>query len=164
MRKRLITAALQSNQNPDREWLPLDEVASVEVTSEAEGFPVEGALTGAGQRGWRAGAPGSQTIRLLFDAPQTIRFVRLVFREEACPRTQEFVLRWLPANRGDWQDVVRQQWNFSPPNTLLECEEYEVDLASAAALELTINPDISQVGTRASLQQWQLSVEQDTNL
>jgi hypothetical protein len=46
----------------------------------------------------------------------------------------------------------------------VECEEYKVDLASAAALELTINPDISQVGTRASLQRWQLSVEQATIL
>ena len=164
MRKRLITAALQSNQDSDREWLPLDEVASVEVTSEAEGFPVEGALTGNGQQGWRAREPGSQTIRLLFDSPQTIRFVRLVFLEEASPRTQEFVLRWLTAKGEGWRDVVRQQWNFSPPDTVLECEEYEVDLISAAALELTINPDISQVGTRASLQQWQLSVEQDTNL
>jgi hypothetical protein len=162
MRKRLLSAAPQSNQASDREWLPLDEVASVEVTSEDDGFPVEGALTGAGGRGWRAGAPGSQTIRLLFDTPQTIRFVRLVFREEACPRTQEFVLRWLPANRGDWRDVVRQQWNFSPTDTPLECEEYKVDLASVAALELMINPDIRQAGTRASLQQWQLSVEQNT--
>ena len=161
MRKSLITPTCQSDRDSDRDWLVLDEVASVEVTSEAEGFPVEGALAGDGQRGWRADTPGNQTIRLLFDTPQTIRFIRLVLREEQSPRTQEFVLRWLPIHSADWRDVVRQQWNFSPPNTVLECEEYKVDLASAVALELTINPDISQVGARASLEQWQLSVQQD---
>ena len=163
MRKNLITPTRQSDRASDREWLVLDEVASVEVTSEAEGYPVEGALSGQGERGWRADTPGSQTIRLRFDTPLTIRFIRLVFREEQFSRTQEFVLRWLPAQGADWRDIVRQQWNFSPPHTVLECEEYKVDLASAVALELTINPDISQVGSRASLQRWQLSVEQDTN-
>ena len=162
MRKSLITPTRQSHRDSDRDWLVLDEVASVEVTSEAEGFPVEGALASDGQQGWRADTPGSQTIRLRFDTPRTIRFIRLVFHELKSARTQEFVLRWLPAHGADWRDVVRQQWNFSPPHNVLECEEYRVDLASAAALELTINPDISHVGTRASLQRWQLSVEQGT--
>ena len=164
MRKRLIAPKAKSAQKPGRQWLALEEALSVEVTSEAEGFPVEGALCANDQRGWRADAPGTQTIRLLFDTPQTIRFIRLVFLEEQSPRTQEFELRWLPALGADYRDVVRQQWNFSPPHTVVECEEYKVDLASAAALELTINPDISHVGTRASLQRWQLSVEQDTIL
>ena len=51
MRKNLITPTRQSDQHSDREWLVLDEVASVEVTSEAEGYPVEGALSGQGERG-----------------------------------------------------------------------------------------------------------------
>ena len=148
MRKRLMTPKPQSTPEPGPQWLALDEAASVEVTSEAEGFPVEGALSSDDQRGWRADAPGTQTIRLLFDTPQTIRFIRLVFREEQSPRTQEFVLRWLPAHGADYRDVVRQQWNFGPPQTVVECAEYKVDLASAAALELTINPDISHLGTR----------------
>ena len=148
MRKSRITPTRQSDRNSDRGWLVLDEVASVEVTSEAPDFPVEGALTGNGQQGWRADTPGSQTIRLRFDTPQTVRFIRLVFREEQSPRTQEFVLRWRPAHGADWRNVVRQQWNFSPPNTVLEWEEYNVDLASAVALELTINPDINQVSFR----------------
>jgi hypothetical protein len=148
MRKSLITPTRQGDRDSDRGWLVLDEIASVEVTSEAPDFPVEGALTGNGQQGWRADTPGSQTIRLRFDTPQTVRFIRLVFREEQSPRTQEFVLRWRPAHGADWRNVVRQQWNFSPPNTVLEWEEYNVDLASAVALELTINPDINQVSFR----------------
>ena len=163
MRKSLITPTSHGEKDSDREWLVLDEVASVEVTSEEAGYPVEGALSGHGERGWRASAPGSQTIRLRFDTPQTIRFIRLVFREEQSPRTQEFVLRWLSANDGEWRDIVRQQWNFSPPHNVLECEEYNVDLASVAALELTTNPDISQGGARASVQQWQISAQQGSH-
>jgi hypothetical protein len=158
MRKRLIRSVPAPDRQPEsgRDWLELGKAASVEVTSEAEGYPVEGALLSDGQQGWRAEAPGTQTIRLLFDHPQTIRIIRLVFREEQSARTQEFVLRWLPYGAGSWKEVARQQWNFSPPNTVQECEEYKFELASAAALELTINPDISQVGTRASLEKLQL--------
>jgi hypothetical protein len=108
--------------------------------------------------GWRADVPGLQTIRLLFDQPQTIQIIRVVFREEECERTQEFVLRWLPNGTGSWRDIVRQQWNFSPPSTMNECEEYNVNLVSAIGLELSINPDISRGKARASLQRLQLSV------
>ena len=135
----------------------------MEVTSEAEAYPVEGALSSDGQRGWRADVPGAQTIRLLFDHPQIVRLIRLVFQEDTSPRTQEFVVRWLPTGEASWKDIVRQQWNFSPPNTVEESEEYKVELASAAALELTINPDISQGGARASLERLQLSVEQGSS-
>jgi len=163
MRKRLITHQATNSVEAYPDWLALEEVASVEVTSEAKGFPVEAALSSDGEPGWKADTPDPQTIRLLFDHPQTIRAIRLVFREDNSARTQEFVLRWLPAGAADWKDVVRQQWNFSQPHAALECEEYKVDLASAAALELTINPDISRPGARASLERLQLSVHQGIN-
>ena len=108
---------------PARDWLDLEQAARVEVSSEAEGYPVEGALLKDVQGGWRASEPGIQTIRLLFDHPQTIRVIRLVFKEKEFTRTQEFVLRWLPQEARDWKDVVRQQWNFSPPVTEDECED-----------------------------------------
>ncbi len=141
----------------DRKWLELDLAAQVEVTSEAAGYPVEEALLRDG-RGWRADMPGTQTIRLLFDRPQAIHLVRLVFKEEELVRTQEFVLRWLPAGSESWVDLVRQQWNFSPPNTTEECEEYRFELSSAAALELSINPDISLGEAHASLHRLQVAV------
>ena len=96
MWKSLITPTRQSHRDSDRDWLVLDEVASVEVTSEAEGFPVEGALASDGQQGWRADTPGSQTIRLRFDTPRTIRFIRLVFHELKSAPNQEFVLHGFP--------------------------------------------------------------------
>ena len=141
-----------------KDWLDLEQAARVEVSSEAEGYPVEGALLKDVQREWRAREPGIQTIRLLFDHPQTIRVIRLVFKEKEFPRTQEFVLRWLPQGTGAWKDVVRQQWTFSPPITETECEEYNVNLPSATALELSIRPDMSGGPTRASLESLQLSV------
>ena len=160
MRKRLISTIPKSDIAPGNDWLDLGQAALVEVTSEADGFPIEGALLNDGQRGWRASVPGIQTIRLLFDHPQTIRLIRLVFKEAEFARTQEFVLRWLPHGADVWRDVVRQQWNFSPPNTVDEREEYNGELPLAAALELSINPDISHGGTRASLEKLQVSVQE----
>jgi len=157
MRKRLVSPIRRTAAGQERGWLELDQAAMVEVTSEAEGFPVEEALLRDGH-GWRADTPGTQTIRLLFDHPQTIHLIRLIFREEDLARTQEFVLRWLSHGAGSWKDVVRQQWNFSPPNTMEEREEYNVELSSAVALELSIKPDVSQGEARASLQRWQMAV------
>jgi hypothetical protein len=44
-------------------WLELDQVARVEVSSEAEGYPVEGALLKDRQRGWRANEPGLASVK-----------------------------------------------------------------------------------------------------
>jgi len=156
MRKRLLSATHSTVAVQEHGWLDLDQAAQVEVTSEAEGYPIEEALLRDG-RGWRAEMPGTQTIRLLFDQPQTIQLIRLTFKEEAVARTQEFVLRGLPLDAGAWKEIVRQQWNFSPPNTTEECEEYKLDLPSIAALELCIIPDISRGPARASLQRLQVA-------
>ena len=34
-------------------WLILDRLATVEVPSEQDGFPIESVFTGTGQEGWR---------------------------------------------------------------------------------------------------------------
>jgi len=65
----------------------------VEVTSEDKDCPVESAFASGNARGWRAAEPGSQTIRLVFDRPQKLRCMSLVFEENETARTQEFVLR-----------------------------------------------------------------------
>lgn len=67
----------------------------VEFTSEDKDYPVESAFV-SGALGWRAALPGSQTIRLLFDRPQRLKHISLVFEETETARTQEFVLRWSP--------------------------------------------------------------------
>jgi len=52
---------------------------------------------------------------------------------------------------------VRQQWNFSPPDTLREVEEYQVDLSGVTVLELVIVSDISRGSARASLKSLRVS-------
>jgi hypothetical protein len=52
---------------------------------------------------------------------------------------------------------MRQQWNFSPPNSIREVEEYGLDLSDVAVLELIIVPDISRGSARASLKSLRVS-------
>src|SRR6516162_1728420 len=158
MRKTLLSPTDSSSAGQGYERLDLAQAARVEVSSEAEGYPVEGALLKDVQGGWRASEPGIQTIRLLFSQPQTIRVIQVVFKEKEFPRTQEFVLRWLPQGAGAWKDVVRQHWTFGPPITETECEEYKVDLPSASEFELSVRPNISGGDTRASLESLKLGV------
>src|SRR5207248_7813113 len=75
------------------DWLDLERAATVEVTSEDKDFPIESSLSIEPGQGWRAAQPGAQIIRLVFDEPQKLKRVSLVFEEKEIKRTQEFVLR-----------------------------------------------------------------------
>ena len=125
MRKRLITPTAERLSTLGQGWLDLERAAVVEVTSEDEHFPVESAFRSETARGWRAAAPGQQTIRLIFDHPQAIKCVSLVFEEDEIGRTQEFVLRWSSDGGRTLKEIVRQQWNFSPPDSIRELERPE---------------------------------------
>jgi hypothetical protein len=129
----------------------------VEVTSEDEEHPIESALVAAGKQGWRAADSGTQTIRLIFDEPQRLTRIALAFEETKTGRTQEFVLRWSPDGGCSFREIVRQQWNFSPPSTIREVEEYPVELAGVKVLELVIVPDIGRGAARASLKSLRVS-------
>ena len=157
MRKRLITLAPESIRARGEGWLDVERAAVVEVTSEDKGFPIELAFGSEDARGWRAAAPGSQTIRLVFDQPQRLRCISLVFEETELARTQEFVLRWFPDGANLDKEIVRQQWNFSPPESVREVEEYQVELTGVAVLELVINPNVGGGVAHASLKNLRLS-------
>src|SRR5579862_7692940 len=80
MRKRHISRA--SGDGPqivDSGVLDLANAVTVEITSEDETHPIECALEVRGARGWRAAEPGPQIIRLLFDEPQHLKRIWLVF-------------------------------------------------------------------------------------
>src|ERR1700680_4439451 len=126
MRKRLITPKPQDSSSPKEDWLDLDSAAVVEVTSEEKGYPVESALVSGETQGWRAADSGTQTIRLVFDVPQRITQIWLVFEETEVKRTQEFVLRWFSDGGHSFREIVRQQWHFSPPDANCETERYRV--------------------------------------
>ena len=157
MRKHLITPTPENIRTRGEGWLDVERAAVVEVTSEDKDFPVESAFASEDARGWRAAAPGHQTIRLIFDHPQRLKRVSLVFEEDEIGRTQEFVLRWSADGGSTLKEIVRQQWNFSPPESIREIEQYQVDLHDVNVFELIIRPDIAGGVARASLKNLRLS-------
>ena len=157
MKKRLISAVPRSDPDPtEPEWLPLTEIAEVEISSEADNHPIEAALEIDGEMGWRADEAGEQTIRLRFERASAVKRVRVVFEERDRARTQQFSLRAKEAS-GGWREIARQQFNFSPSGATREVEDYQVNLAGVEVLELTIVPDISGGDARASLQQFRVA-------
>jgi hypothetical protein len=151
VRKSQITRIPQGAPLRDQAWMNVDRIASVEVSSEQSDYPIESALLLEGKRGWRAANPGMQTIRLIFDEPQKLKRILLVFEDTENSRTQEFVLRWSPDIQYSSREIVRQQWNFSPPDPVRETEDYAVELSDVKVLELVIVPDKSGGEVRASL-------------
>lgn len=151
MRKRLLDLAQQHVTSEDSSWLDLDRLADVEITSEDPAHPIEAALLSNRTSGWRAKGLGEQTIRLHFVSPQHIRRIQLRFVESDVERTQEFVLRWSQDGGQTFQDIVRQQWNFSPHGSTAETEDHHVNLPKVTALELHIIPDIGNNRAPASL-------------
>jgi hypothetical protein len=154
MRKEIVghrTIAGQSQS--DGEWLDLDSIAHIQLTSEDPAFPIENALSTKSERnelGWRATSPGPQTVTLRFDAPQHIRRIFLHFIEREVERAQEFVLRCSSAKETD-REIVRQQWTFSPTGSTQEIEEYAVEQEAVTKLELVIDPDRGRGHSLATL-------------
>jgi len=154
MRKKIIPRDTPGTPSSREDWLNLEHLAQAELTSEDSSHPIEFAFTASTGRGWRASEPGRQTIRLLFDKPRHVKHIRLAFQEDEQPRTQEFVLRWSSDGGKTFKEIARQQYNFSPPHTNREEEDYSVDLQDLDVLEITITPDIDGGDARASMRQF----------
>jgi hypothetical protein len=157
MRKRIINQYSQNILPVDQSWLDLQRLAQVELTSEDAAHPIEAALIPGFVSGWRAAQAGEQTIRILFDELQRIRRIQLLFHEDQQARTQEFVLRWSPDSGQSYREIVRQQYNFSPPGMTREFEDYTVDLVGLSALEIGIVPDIAGGDACASVAQLRIA-------
>jgi hypothetical protein len=95
-------------------WLNLEQIATVEVTSEHPSFPVESALGSGVGPGWRASQKGAQQIRIIFDEPASLHRIQLRFDEAECERTQEFTIRWSSAASKPSREIVRQTMEFQP--------------------------------------------------
>lgn len=157
MRKRLIADIGQASPAAPSEWLRLDEVAEVEISSEDAAYPIEGALVPGQGRGWRAAVPGTQTIRLRFASPQRLRRLQIDFVETSAERTQEYLLRWSGDGGQSFHEIVRQQWNFSPRGASSEAEDHRVDLIAVTVLELIITPDLGNGSALASLARFRVA-------
>ena len=157
MRKRLINQDITETASTDTDWLNLELLAEVEISSEDASNPIESALLPGFTTGWRAAEIGTQTIRLRFSNPQDIRLIKLKFEEAIIERTQAYDLRWSADNGVTFHEIVRQQWNFSPSGATREMEEHRVELSAVNLLELTIIPDISGAPATATLAQMRLA-------
>ena len=157
MRKRIIAPVQPETRPPDQDWLDVEELVEVEITSEDAAHPIESALLPGGTSGWRAAGPGKQTIRLLFSHPQRLRRIWLNFTEARMERTQEYVLRWSADGGQSFREIVRQQWNFSPQGATSQTQDYRVELPAVTVLELSIIPDTSGGAAVASLAQLRLA-------
>jgi hypothetical protein len=157
MRKRITGQEQASLTATEQDWLDLEVLATVEITSEDPEYPIENALlAGYETIGWRAVSSGKQILRMLFDRPQALSLIKLKFVETLVERSQEYSLYW-SANVGKpLQEIARQQWNFSPTSSTVEIEEHQVELAAVMVLELQIIPDISGGDVLATLEQLQL--------
>ncbi len=156
MRKQIIEHASPEEMSPTGEWIHTEDLAQVELSSEAQGYPIEAALSLGAGSGWRAGSPGPQVIRLRFESPFTLRGIHLLFEELEQARTQEFVLSWCSEEEPAYRQIVRQQYTFSPPGTTRQVETYQVDLRGVKGLELKIVPDMANALAYASLLQLRL--------
>ena len=158
MRKQIVHEDTPKHPHEDDQiWLDLENLVQAELTSEEPDHPLESALITDNESGWRAQQPGKQMIRLRFDEPRRIRRIQLMFQEHERERTQEFVLRWSAGDSVSCREIVRQQYNFSPPDSTCEVEDYAVDLDGLSMLELAIIPDISGGEARASLARLRLA-------
>ena len=138
MRKRIVGSSVIQGEaaSLNDRWLDLQQIATVEVTSEDPHCPVEAVFESDSGIGWRASQDGEQQLRIIFDEPTTLHHMQLHFVEPEVERTQEFIIRWSSAQGGPARDVVRQQWTFSPAGSTSEVEHYDVNLARVSVLEI----------------------------
>jgi hypothetical protein len=128
--------------------------ATVQVTSESTEHPVEHAFDnrrGPGGTRWEAGGPGEQAVILAFDAPQTIRQVLLEVEETEVARTQELQLAVSHDGAQTYRELLRQEYNFSPPGTTFEREDWAVTAEGVTHLRLRMKPDKGGKPCRATI-------------
>ena len=152
LRKQVLAHPATTAGQPEE--ITVAAVATVLVTSETTDHPIDNVFDG--QRGpgatrWVAEKPGEQAVILAFDVPQRIRKVTMEVEEETVSRTQEVVLAVSCDGGQKYRELVRQEFNFSPPSTTFEREEWTVAGEPLTHLRLWIKPDKSGRMCRATL-------------
>jgi hypothetical protein len=134
--------------------ISIADVATVQVTSEQTDHPIDNAFDpsrGPGASRWIAGAPGEQSVTLVFDSPQTIRQIGIEVEELAVSRTQELSVSASSDGGRTYRELIRQEFNFSPPGTSFERERWSIAAAAVTHLRLKIKPDKGGHVGRATL-------------
>jgi hypothetical protein len=119
-------------------------LATVLVTSEASAYPIDHAFDnhhGPGGSRWVASEPGTQRLVLAFDTPQAMHTLHLEIEEPEVSRTQELQVAISRDGGHTYQELLRQEYTFSPPGTTFEREEWSIKAEGVTHLQLVITPD-----------------------
>lgn len=153
LRKQILTALPQASVS-QRKTIDIVATATVLLTSEAAGYPIDNIFTaqrGPGASRWVAAEPGEQTLILAFDTPQTIQKIILEIEEREVSRTQELQVAVSHDSGQTYRELLRQEYHFSPPGTTFEHEEWTVRAEGVTHLRLWIKPDKGGKPCRATL-------------
>jgi hypothetical protein len=153
LRKQIIRPSPATSNHKAGE-IDIAAVATVLVTSEDAEHPIDHAFDdrrGQGGSRWVAGDLGDQTVVLAFDAPQAIRRVALEVEEPEVARTQELQSAISCDGGRTYRELVRQEYNFSPPGTTFEREDWAVNAEGVTHLRLVIEPDKGGKPCRATI-------------
>jgi len=154
MRKQIFQTEPRQADQPALSELDVASMATVLVTSEADGHPVEHTFDnqrGPGGTCWRAATDGDQTLILAFDQPQSIREVALEVEETGLSRTQELTLAVSTDGGQNYRELLRQEFNFSPPQTTFERETWQTKVDGITHLRLWVKPDKGNRPCRATV-------------
>jgi hypothetical protein len=152
LRKQALTTRPVSGRGAAE--MDIAAIATVLVSSEDPRHPIDYAFDG--QRGpgasrWIAAQSGEQTLILAFDAPQTVRKILVEVEEREISRTQELSISISQDEGQTYRELIRQEYNFSPPGTTLEHEEWSIKADAISHLQVRIKPDKGGQAGRATL-------------
>jgi hypothetical protein len=153
LRKQIVGPATPKVADAAR-VLDVASLAHVLVTSEEQDHPVDFAFdgrSGAGGTRWIAAEEGEQALVVAFDRPQALHAIRLEVEEPDIARTQELQVALSTDGGNSYREIVRQEFNFSPPGTSLEQERWTVDTADVTHLRVVIRPDKGAAAGRATV-------------
>ena len=139
---------------PEPGEIDITATATVQVTSEDPAHPIEHVFDhqrGPGGSRWMAAEPGEQTLRLVFDTPQSMHQTIVEVEELEVSRTQELRLSVSHDGGQTYRELRRQEYNFSPPGTTFEREDWAVLAEGVTHLQLWIKPDKGGKSCRATL-------------
>ena len=155
IRKRIVRDACPTSPlDTELPALDIPAIATVIVSSEETDHPIEHVFDGQqgpGASRWRAAVPGEQCVIINFDTPQTLHQLVLDIEEPDVSRTQELLLSVSSDGGRTYRDVVRQEYNFSPPGTTYERETWALNTDRVTHLAIRITPDKDGHAGRATL-------------
>lgn len=66
-------------------------------------------------------------------------------------------IAWSTGSTSALKQLIQQQWNFSPTGSIIQIEDYEVDLNSVRMLQLIVSPEINSGPAVATLVSWHIA-------